>query len=214
RVRGHSLVAGHGAPTGLRGSHGVDFHRRPHVTVLLPCTEEATLRRTHTDHRSLENRTPPSGIRTPGQTRAPLSNSQPVPTEAPSARTTSRRTVPLSTRAPAPSTESVTSASSPTDAPSSNTGPCTRAPGDTRTRSPSVVPPVSRAPAATAEGGARYSPAVPGSAAVGAIPRTRSAEPRTYDSGVPTSRQEEVAEKTGPGAPRASSAGNGAAATR
>ena len=127
---------------------------------------------------------------TPGQTRRPPRNSLPAAMLASSPITAPSRTAPLSTRAPRPRTLPLTWAPAATVAPSKSTLPATVAPGPIVAPAPTAVPPVTLAPASIrAPGSTSASPDGPGTAGEARRPSTRSHEPRTKASGVPTSSQ-------------------------
>src|SRR5699024_2848552 len=123
--------------------------------------------------------------------------------------TTRSSTAPAATETPRPTTLSMTTAPVPTEAPSSITDPWTRAPAPTAAPSYTLVPPVSTADGSTdAPGRTNASPAGPGRAGASAAPRTTAAQPRTYDSGVPRSRQYASSTTPRTTAPASSKAGN------
>src|SRR5450755_3470825 len=90
---------------------------------------------------SAENRTPPLGSSTPGQTRIPDSSSHRSPTTAPSPITASRTTASTPTTAPTPMTDRVTRAPGAILAPSNTTEQSTVAPAPTAASRPMVLPP-------------------------------------------------------------------------
>ena len=127
---------------------------------------------------------------TPGQTRAPRNSSQRAPMSAPSPITPSRISARGPIRAPNPMIERSITLPASIRTPSKITAPSNRAPGPISAPRPTTVPPMSSAPGDTAAPSCtNCSPRWPPSAGDGAMPRTRSADPRTKSSGVPMSRQ-------------------------
>src|SRR5664279_5681331 len=170
--------------------HGANSQPTPHRWCLFEPIGEPTTAHTRSAQPSAENRMPASGMVTPGHTRIPDSNSQRLPISAPSPTTASLTTARSPIRAPAPTTDRASFAPAPITAPSKITDPSMLAPAPTVTPRPIVVPPVSEASGAIcAPGSTSAAPTGPGSASVGAIPVTRSADPRTNAAGVPRSSQ-------------------------
>lgn len=109
---------------------------------------------------------------------------------APSPITPSRISARGPIRAPNPMIERSITLPASTFTPSKITAPSSRAPGPISAPRPTTVPPISTVPGATAAPSCTSdSPRRPPSAGDGAMPRTKSAEPRTKSSGVPMSRQ-------------------------
>src|SRR5690348_9168764 len=104
--------------------------------------------------------------------------------------TTPSRTTPSAIVAPRPTMLPVTSAPGPMVTSTTTTPPHTTALAPAADPAPATAPPDSRAPAATVASASRTDPPhAPGTAGDGMRPSTRSHEPRTNASGVPTSNQ-------------------------